>query len=123
MSGIRKPNIRPIILFEAAIALSIFVILMVFDQALVAKSIFTGFICFSLPTIFFTLRMWRYTGAKYARQVARSFYIAEMGKYGLTVVCFAASFILLQPLEVSALFAAYVFFAIIHQIALFRMKR
>lgn len=122
MSRIRKPNIRPIMALEFAVLLLVVVVLVLFNQVEVAKSVVVGFTCFCLPTSFFTLRVWRYTGAKYARQVARSFYIAELGKYSLTVVCFAASFKLAQPLNVAAMFSAYIVFLVLHQIALFKLR-
>ncbi|MCK5880335.1 MAG: ATP synthase subunit I [Sinobacterium sp.] len=122
MSRISKPNIRPIMMTEMAAAFIIASILVLFSQIEVAKSIIIGFVCFFLPNIFFTLRVWRYTGAKYARQVARSFYVAEAGKYSLTIVCFALSFKLAQPFNVAILFTSYVVFLMSHQMALFKLR-
>jgi ATP synthase protein I len=92
------------------------------SQAVMAKSFITGFVCFFVPTYFFTLRVWRYSGAKYAKQVAHSFYIAEAGKYSLTVVCFALSFKLAQPFNIALLFFTYIVYVVLHQFALFRLR-
>ena len=107
---------------EIIAAVMIVVVLVLLNQVEVAKSVVIGFICFSLPSSFFTLRVWQYTGAKYAKQVARSFYIAETGKYSLTIVCFALSFKLAQPFNVAVIFISYIIFLVLHQMALFKLR-
>jgi ATP synthase protein I len=122
MRRISQPYIRPIFIVESLIALTVCLTLIVFGQYIMASSFIVGFICFFIPTFFFTLRVWRFTGAKFAKQVARSFYIAEAGKYSLTIVCFALSFKLAQPLNSALLFSTYVVYVMLHQIALFKLR-
>ena len=122
MSGISKPDTRPLFIIETIIVSAVVAVFLFLNQTVFAKSITVGFLCFLLPAIFFTLRVWRYTGAKYTKQVARSFYIAEAGKYSLTVVCFVISFKLAQPLDVLMLFFSYTMFLMCHQVALFKLR-
>jgi ATP synthase protein I len=122
MRRISQPYIRPIFIVESMIAFTVWITLIVFGQSIMATSFVIGFICFFIPTFFFTLRVWRYTGAKFAKQIARSFYIAETGKYSLTIVCFALSFKLAQPSNSALLFSTYVLYVMLHQIALFKLR-
>jgi ATP synthase protein I len=122
MRRISQPYIRPIFVVESLVALTVWILLMLYGQFIMASSFVIGFICFFIPTFFFTLRVWRFTGAKFAKQVARSFYIAEAGKYSLTIVCFALSFKLAQPLNSALLFSTYVVYVMLHQIALFKLR-
>ncbi len=86
------------------------------ELSLAAKSFLIGFVTFFLPSSFFTLRSWRYTGAKYAQQMVQSFYLAEIGKFTLTFLCFALSFKLLQPINAGIVFVTYLCFFGLHQL-------
>ncbi len=123
MSRISKPNIRLIITIEVLIVSIVVVILALFSQVEVAKSVVVGFVCFCLPTSFFILRAWRYSGAKYARQMTQSLYVAEVGKFVLTFVCFAVSFIALKSLSAAVIFISYLAFFAVHQALLFWLFR
>jgi ATP synthase protein I len=85
----------------------------------VSKAVIMAFVIFWLPNKIFSLRVFKWVGAKYAKQVARSFYLAESSKFGSTLLLFALSFKMLQPINAGWLLSLYLGFFVVHQIALF----
>jgi len=119
MSRIQKPKIRQLIFIELLMALLIGLVIYLLSDLEVIQAYAAGFICFWLPTSFFALRSWQYTGAKYARQVTQAFYAAEMGKFTLSIICFVISFKALALADVKTLFISYMVFFFVHQILVF----
>lgn len=74
-----------------------------------AYSALLGGVLFILPNAYFTAYAFRYKGADSAPHVARAFYRGQSGKLALTVAGFAGVFLLIKPLHVPALMAAYCF--------------
>lgn len=72
-----------------------------------AYSAFAGGMIAIAPNAYFARQAFRYSGALYAREVSRSFYRGEVGKYLTTVLLFAGVFAALSPLNVLVLFLAY----------------
>lgn len=60
-----------------------------------------------LPNLYFAHKAFRFSGARAARDIVRSFYAGEAGKLILTFVLFALTFAGVKPLEAPALFGAY----------------
>ena len=118
-SGLKKPNFWLSIVIELSLFIVVYCLLFIFFSAdqgqLLQKSLFIGFFAFWLPTTFFTLRAFRFIGAKHAKQVTQSLFVAELGKFFLTISCFAISFIALQPLDAKTIFLSYIGFLIVHQ--------
>ena len=73
------------------------------------------------PNSYFARWAFRFSGAKAAQNVARSFYIGEAGKFLLTVILFAAVFALIKPLNVVALFLTYILFMALNWILALRL--
>ncbi len=73
-----------------------------------------------VPNAYFARQVFRYTGAAFAREVARSFYRGESGKFVTTVMLFAATFALVQPLQVFVLFLAYLIVMLLNAVILAR---
>ena len=65
-----------------------------------------GFIAW-LPNVYFAFKAFRYSGARSAQLIVRSFYAGEAGKLILTAVLFALAFAGVKPLEPLALFGVY----------------
>ncbi len=61
-----------------------------------------------LPNIYFAYKAFRFSGARAAQAIVRSFYAGEAGKLILTSALFALTFIGVKPLNVMALFAGFV---------------
>lgn len=71
------------------------------------SALFGGLISI-VPNMYFARWAFRYSGARAAHKIARSFYRGEAGKFLLTVMLFAGVFVLVTPLGVVALFLAYI---------------
>ncbi|MGG2400090.1 F0F1 ATP synthase subunit I [Pseudomonas sp. SH1-B] len=60
-----------------------------------------------LPNVYFAHKAFRFSGARAAREIVRSFYAGEAGKLILTFVLFALTFAGVKPLEAPMLFGVY----------------
>ncbi|MCG8908321.1 MULTISPECIES: F0F1 ATP synthase subunit I [Pseudomonas] len=60
-----------------------------------------------LPNLYFARKAFRYSGARSAQLIVRSFYAGEAGKLILTAVLFALTFAGVKPLAPLALFGLY----------------
>ncbi|MFG0382828.1 F0F1 ATP synthase subunit I [Pseudomonas sp. zbq_18] len=61
-----------------------------------------------LPNLYFAHKAFRYSGARAAQNIVRSFYTGEAGKLILTAVLFALAFVVVKPLAAPALFGVFV---------------
>jgi ATP synthase protein I len=85
-----------------------------------AYSVLLGGLISIIPNAYFTRWAFRYSGARAAGDVARSFYRGEAGKFVLTVVMFAGVFILVKPLTVELIFGAYILMTIVNWVLALR---
>ncbi|MBM7062690.1 F0F1 ATP synthase subunit I [Pseudomonas sp. UL073] len=60
-----------------------------------------------LPNLYFAHKAFRFSGARAAQSIVRSFYAGEAGKLILTAVLFALTFVGVKPLEALALFGVF----------------
>lgn len=60
-----------------------------------------------LPNVYFAFKAFRFSGARAAQAIVRSFYAGEAGKLILTAVLFALAFVGVKPLAPLALFGAF----------------
>lgn len=60
-----------------------------------------------LPNLYFAYRVFRFSGARAARAIVRSFYAGEAGKLVLTALLFGVAFALVRPLQPLALFGGF----------------
>lgn len=81
-----------------------------------AYSVLLGGLTFIAPTGFFARQVFRFRGAQATRHIARAFYRGESGKFVLTAMAFALIFALVKPLNVTALWLAYLAAMVVHQI-------
>ena len=81
--------------------------LWVVKAPVIAKSVLLGGLLYWIPNAYFTLYAFRFRGAHAARDMLRSIYRGEMGKFVLTGLGFALIFIGAQPVNAVALFSAY----------------
>ncbi|MES2819328.1 MAG: F0F1 ATP synthase subunit I [Pseudomonadota bacterium] len=61
-----------------------------------------------LPNLYFAHKAFRFSGARAAQSIVRSFYAGEAGKLILTAVLFALTFAGVKPLEALAVFGVFV---------------
>lgn len=60
-----------------------------------------------LPNIYFAHKAFRFSGARAAQAIVRSFYAGEAGKLILTAVLFALTFAGVKPLDALAVFGVF----------------
>ncbi|MCQ4272386.1 MULTISPECIES: F0F1 ATP synthase subunit I [Pseudomonas] len=60
-----------------------------------------------LPNLYFAHKAFRFSGARAAQAIVRSFYAGEAGKLILTAVLFALTFAGVKPLEPLAVFGVF----------------
>ena len=61
-----------------------------------------------LPNLYFAQKAFRYRGARAAKDILKSFYAGEAGKFFLTAVLFALVFWGVKPLDVPAVFGVFI---------------
>ena len=69
---------------------------------------FLGGVIAWLPNLYFAQKAFRYSGARAARDILKSFYAGEAGKFVLTAVLFALVFVGVKPLDARAVFAVFI---------------
>ncbi|WP_269621096.1 ATP synthase subunit I [Zhongshania sp. BJYM1] len=113
------PPILKIYGFQCALVLLASVMLIPLDKVTAYSAVIGGMISV-VPNAYFARQVFRYAGAAFAREVTRSFYRGESGKFVTTVAMFAATFALVQPLQVFVLFIAYLIVMLLNAVILAR---
>jgi ATP synthase protein I len=75
-----------------------------------------------LPNMYFAHKAFRFTGARAAQAIVRSFYAGEAGKLILTAVLFALTFAGVKPLEALAVFGVFFLTQLVNWFAPLLMK-
>ena len=88
-----------------------------------ALSVVLGGALCALPNAYFGLRAFRDSGARAAQRVLENFYRGETGKFVLTLVGFAAVFVVVRPLDPAALFISYGLCVIVQWVLVARAVR
>ncbi|BCA31607.1 F0F1 ATP synthase subunit I [Metapseudomonas otitidis] len=112
---IRTPNrlpfhrlpVFPVLLVQGVVLLIVTVVLWQWRGTVAGYSGLCGGLIAWLPNLYFAHKAFRYSGARAAQAIVRSFYAGEMGKLILTAVLFALTFAGVKPLEAPALFGAF----------------
>ena len=107
---------------EAAVAAVIAIILLFSIDTTAAWSAVMGGAVFIAPNWVFTGVVFRHTEADSARSILHRFFIGEMLKIFITILLFAACFILVRPLNVIALFATFLAMMVINILGLATLR-
>lgn len=75
-----------------------------------------------LPNMYFAHKAFRFSGARAAQAIVRSFYAGEAGKLILTAVLFALTFAGVKPLEALAVFGVFFLTQLVNWFAPLLMK-
>ncbi|MFT3929309.1 MAG: ATP synthase subunit I [Spongiibacteraceae bacterium] len=109
-------------LFAAQIALlSAASLCLLSVDTITAYSVLLGGLTFIVPTGFFARQAFRFRGAQAVRRIAHAFYRGETTKFVLTAMAFALIFTLVKPLNLIALWLAYVVALLVHYVLAVRM--
>ena len=112
---IRTPNrlpfhrmpVFPVLLAQWVVLLLAAVVLWQWRGTVSGYSGLCGGLIAWLPNLYFARKAFRYSGARAAQAIVRSFYAGEMGKLILTAVLFALTFAGVKPLDAPAVFGVF----------------
>ncbi len=106
----RSPHmavIRRLLLFQLSIAVLFPLVMLPFGTN-AALSAAAGGLASLIPNLYFAYRTFRYSGARSAQMILRSFYSGEAIKLVMTALIFAVVFKYLKTLNVAALFGGFI---------------
>jgi ATP synthase protein I len=106
-AAIAKPPLVKLYALQTVVLLAISAGLLWIDKV-TAYSVLLGGLISIAPNSYFARQAFRFRGAAAAGHIARAFYLGETGKFVLTATAFAVVFATVKPLDVVALWAAYV---------------
>ena len=97
----------PVLLAQLAVILLAAAALFGWRGAVSGYSGLCGGLIAWLPNLYFAHKAFRFSGARAAQAIVRSFYAGEAGKLVLTAVLFALTFAGVKPLAPLAVFAVF----------------
>ncbi|RJG12732.1 F0F1 ATP synthase subunit I [Pseudomonas cavernicola] len=127
---VRTPNrlpfhrlpVFPVLLAQFVVLLLAAVVLWQWRGAVSGYSGLCGGLIAWLPNVYFAHKAFRFTGARAAQAIVRSFYAGEAGKLILTAVLFALTFAGVKPLEALAVFGVFLLTQLVNWFAPLLMK-
>lgn len=119
-AGIKGPALGKLYATQIALLSAISLGLLWVDIT-TATSVLLGGLTFIVPTGFFARQVFRFRGAQATQRIAQAFYRGEVTKFVLTATAFALIFTLVKPLNLVALWLAYVVALIVHHLLALRM--
>ena len=122
MTTISLPAVKKVALYQLALLLPAAVALLGWD-AVVAYSALLGGLIQIIPQAWFALQAFRYAGARRVQSIVSAMYWGETGKVVLSAVLFTATFLLVSPLNVGALFGSFVAMILVQWFSIFRVLK
>ncbi len=112
---VRMPNrlpfhrlpVFPVLVVQLLVLLLLALVLWQWQGAVAGYSGLCGGLIAWLPNMYFAHKAFRFTGARAAQAIVRSFYAGEAGKLILTAVLFALTFAGVKPLNALAVFGVF----------------
>jgi len=97
----------PVLLVQLLVLLLLALVIWQWLGAVAGYSGLCGGLIAWLPNVYFAHKAFRFSGARAAQAIVRSFYAGEAGKLVLTAVLFALTFAGVKPLEPLAVFGVF----------------
>ena len=127
---VRTPNrlpfhrlaVFPVLLVQLLVLLLLALVLWQWQGSVAGYSGLCGGLIAWLPNLYFAHKAFRFSGARAAQAIVRSFYAGEAGKLVLTAVLFALTFAGVKPLEPLAVFGAFVLTQLVNWFSPLLMK-
>ena len=98
----------PVLLAQIAVLLLAAAAFLTFRGPVAGYSGLSGGLIAWLPNLYFAHKAFRFSGARAAQEIIRSFYAGEAGKFVLTAALFMLAFAGVKPLDPLALFSGFV---------------
>jgi ATP synthase protein I len=112
----------PVLLAQFIVVLLAALVLWQWRGAVSGYSGLCGGVIAWLPNVYFAHKAFRFTGARAAQAIVRSFYAGEAGKLILTAVLFALTFAGVKPLAPLAVFGVFLLTQLVSWFAPLLMK-
>lgn len=93
----RRPRIYRLLVVQLVVTAVTAALLAIEANNILALSALKGGIAGLVPNIYFAWRAFLYRGARFQRQMVRSFYRAQVGKHFLAILLFAGIFVISPP--------------------------
>ncbi|KRW61016.1 F0F1 ATP synthase subunit I [Pseudomonas sp. TTU2014-080ASC] len=128
---VRTPNrlpfhrlaVFPVLLVQLCVVLLSALVLWQWQSSVAGYSGLCGGLIAFLPNVYFAHKAFRFSGARAAQAIVRSFYAGEAGKLVLTAVLFALTFAGVKPLEPLAVFGVFFLTQMVNWFSPLLMKR
>ncbi|MCU1719121.1 F0F1 ATP synthase subunit I [Pseudomonas sp. 5P_3.1_Bac2] len=128
---VRTPNrlpfhrlaVFPVLLVQLLLVLVAALVLWHWQGAVAGYSGLCGGLIAWLPNVYFAFKAFRFSGARAAQAIVRSFYAGEAGKLVLTAVLFALTFAGVKPLDALAVFGVFVLAQLVNWFSPLLMKK
>ncbi|MCI0509489.1 ATP synthase protein I [Chromohalobacter marismortui] len=111
---LKGPRLFPLLMLQLMIVLGMAVLAFIWHAPGTALSTLLGGGVAWMPSVLFAWLTFRYRGASQARNIVKSFYRAEAGKFGLTAALFIVVFVAVPPSNPAFFFGAYVVTQLAH---------
>ncbi|WP_324732593.1 F0F1 ATP synthase subunit I [Pseudomonas paeninsulae] len=112
----------PVLLTQLAVLLLAAAVLYATRGAVSGYSGLCGGLIAWLPNLYFAHKAFRFSGARAAQAIVRSFYAGEAGKLILTAVLFALTFAGVKPLDALAVFGVFLLTQLVNWFSPLLMK-
>lgn len=121
-SAFHKLPVFPVLLTQLVVLLLAAATLFGWRGAVESYSALCGGLIAWLPNLYFAYKAFRFSGARAAQAIIRSFYAGEAGKLILTAVLFALTFAGVKPLDALAVFGVFLLTQLVNWFAPLLMK-
>lgn len=105
-SHLQQPKVYRVVVAQLLATFCLALIALPFGTSEATSALMGGLAC-SIPNAFFVWRAFRYRGASAAKDIARSFYQGEAGKFVLTALAFTLIFTLIPTVKPLPLFSVF----------------
>ena len=122
MTTISLPAINKVALYQLALLLPASAALLGWNTV-IAYSVLLGGLIQVFPQAWFARQAFRFAGARRVQSIVSAMYWGETGKVVLSAVLFTATFLMVNPLSVGALFSSFVIMILVQSFLVFTILK
>jgi ATP synthase protein I len=122
MTTISLPAINKVALYQLALLLPASAALLGWNTV-IAYSVLLGGLIQVFPQAWFARQAFRFAGARRVQSIVSAMYWGETGKVVLSAVLFTATFLMVNPLSVGALFSSFVIMILVQWFLVFTILK
>ena len=122
MTTISLPAINKVALYQLALLLPASAALLGWNTV-IAYSVLLGGLIQVSPQAWFARQAFRFAGARRVQSIVSAMYWGETGKVVLSAVLFTATFLMVNPLSVGALFSSFVIMILVQWFLVFTILK